>query len=253
MPNDPGMKIELEPIKTRDRTVAETGAMTVAINIFTAPGEALAAIRERPRFWLPLLLTLLGAGLVGFLYMNGVDLAWFYEEQIRLAQPDLTDAQIENVVTAASSTPPVVIASIAAVTSMLAIAILYLLYALYFKIVSLVLKDGVTFKLWFALACWCSLPSLLRAIASAVNLLTNDVSLMPQTALNPLSFVNLFGLESGGTGRADQIAMNLDPTSIWTLVLLIIGYNAWTRKGIALSVVVATAPYLLVIGIALAV
>ena len=232
--------------------MAESSAMTIAVNIFASPREAFAAIREKTRFWLPLMLVLLGVATVTFIYMNRVDIAWFYDQQIRMSNPNLTEAQIEQTVTTVSNMPQSVIAGAAGFTTMLAIAIILLLYAAYLRIISAVLKDGVTYKQWFGLACWASLPGLLSSIATLVNLLTNDVSLMPQMDVNPLSFTNLLGLESAGSGTIDRIVMNMDVTSIWSLVLQVIGYNLWTKKGIPLSAFIATAPYLLIVGIALA-
>lgn len=232
--------------------MAQTSAMTIAVNIFTSPREAFAAIREKTQLWLPLILIMLGTGLTAFVYMNGVDIEWFYEQQIRLSNPDVTDAQVEQTVNAVSNIPQTVLAAIGGLTSMLAIAIILLLYAAYLRIITAVLKDGMTYRQWFGLACWCSLPALLSSIATLVNLLTSDISLMPQTDVNPLSWVNLFGLDSAGSGTIDRIVMNMDVTSVWGIVLLAIGYNAWTKKGIPLSAFIVIAPYLLLVGVALA-
>ena len=87
--------------------MAESSAMTIAVNIFASPREAFAAIREKTRFWLPLMLVLLGVATVTFIYMNRVDIAWFYDQQIRMSNPNLTEAQIEQTVTTVSNMPPV--------------------------------------------------------------------------------------------------------------------------------------------------
>lgn len=232
--------------------MADQSTLTVAVNIFASPNEAFAAIRERTRFWFPLLLILVGLFAVTFIYTNGVDILWSTEQQIRASDPDLTDAQIEQVVAATASIPQTALAVIGAAATVLVVLVIYLLYALYLKIVSAVLKDGILYKQWFGLVAWCSMPALLSSLATLVNLLANDITLMPQTEINPLSFVNLFGLDMESAGTVDQIVANLDITSAWALILTILGYRAWTGKNLALAAFIVTAPYILIVGLAFA-
>ena len=80
-----------QPSKHQGVSMAESSSLAIAMNIFTAPSAAFAALKERPRVWLPLLLLLGGYAAVSFMYMNSVDLGWFMDAQ--LAQnPALTEA-----------------------------------------------------------------------------------------------------------------------------------------------------------------
>jgi hypothetical protein len=231
--------------------MAESSAISTAINTFASPGEAIQAIKESPRFLFPLALIVIAAGIVTFLYMSAVDLEWFFEQQ--LAQnPNVTEAQAAQTGQALGSLPPGALASLLSIFGALSTAIVMLVQALYFKITSLILKDGVVYKRWFSMVCWCTLPSCLGYLATAVNLLTSDVSLMPREKVNPLAFSNLLGLEPMGSGTLDQIVMNLDATTIWSAILMIMAYKAFTGKNLTTSAVVVTLPLLIVVSVAFA-
>jgi hypothetical protein len=233
--------------------VADTSASSIAINILTSPGTAFAAIREKPQFLFPLALLLLGAAVTTFIFTNGVDFQYMMEQQVA-ANPDATDQQIAQagqVGEMLGSLPSAALAAGATVLGVIGAIIAYLLQALYFKVVSLIRRDALTYKLWFSVICFCSMPVLLRYLATVVNLLANDISLMSQTTMNPLAFGNLFGLEAGG-GIGSTILMNLDITTIWSLVLVILAYKAMTGKGIAFATAIVLAPALLFFGISAA-
>ena len=88
----------------------------------------------------------------------------------------------------------------AAVTSASAVvaACIFLIQALYFKIVSAITKDGLLYKQFFALVCWSSMPILLSYLAQIVGLVISDVSLLPATEnLLRLVAAALFGLLLG--------------------------------------------------------
>jgi hypothetical protein len=96
---------------------------------------------------------------------------------------------------------------------------------------------------------WCSLPSLLSSLASIVKLLSSDLSLMPREAINPLSFGNLLGIEpAGALGR---LLANLDPMTLWTVVLLILCYGIFTKRSLAVSAGIVLLPTIALIALAL--
>ena len=104
--------------------------------------------------------------------------------------------------------------------------------ALYYTGVSFATNDGVKFRQWFALIAWCSLPVVFGMIASFVNLLVSDARFLPQEQLNPLSFGSLLALDSEGATIVERILLPLDVTVLWTTVLQILGYQAFTQRSI---------------------
>jgi hypothetical protein len=137
--------------------------------------------------------------------------------------------------------------AIGAVTSSLGLVIVFALYALYLLAVGTVTKAGIKYSQWFGLCLWCALPVLLGLLATIVFLLTNDVRFMAQEALNPLSFGNLLSIEAEGAPTFQRVLLSLDPTSIWSLVLSILGYQAFTRRSIVHAALVVLAPILLIV------
>src|SRR5690606_16674142 len=99
-----------------------------AVNVFTSPGEAFAAIKERPSAWLPILLLIAGIAAVTFVYMTSVDLPWFFETQLEAAaNADLSAEEREQAAERAASVSPLVYAAIGTVTSSVSFLVVSLL------------------------------------------------------------------------------------------------------------------------------
>jgi hypothetical protein len=231
--------------------VAEGSAASIAVNVFTSPSEAFRAIKDKPRVWLPLILLLAGVAAVTFIYMNGVDIQWYFERQLG-ANPRMTEAQAEQAAATVASLPQVGIAASASLAGTAGLVILLLLQALYLKLVGLFTKDGIRYGQWFGLIVWTSLPSLLGYLATLVNLLTNDITLLPQERINPLTFASLIGLGSIGDGTLDQIVMNMGPLTLWSLLLMMLGYRKFTSRSTAAAAAVVLAPTAIIAALAVA-
>lgn len=215
--------------------------MNMIISIFASPGEVFASLKEKPRFLWALLLIMAGAALVQFIYFNGVDIQWFFEQQLA-ANPNTTQQQAEDTVQFISNLPQAGIAVFFALIAAAFTVGAILIQALYFKVISGITKDGLRYKQYFALMCWATMPGLLSSLAQFVRLLTSDVSLMPATEINPLSFWGLLNLEPIGAGTFDQIVMNTDPTTIWSIGLAVLGYKILSGKDWATAAMIALIP-----------
>ena len=53
--------------------------LDLSVALATAPSSAFADLRERPRFWFPLLLVMLSTAGMAFWYYSIVDIEWFKE------------------------------------------------------------------------------------------------------------------------------------------------------------------------------
>jgi hypothetical protein len=229
----------------------ENGASLIAMNVLTAPNAAFPALKERPTLLVPLCLLLLAAFLTTFIYMNGVDIEWLFTSQAQ-GNPEITAEQAERVEQFAEfigSIPQATLAVLFACAAVASVGIVLLLQSLYFKIVTWITRDGISYKHWFSMVAWCSLPSLLSSLASIVKLLSSDLSLMPRGAINPLSFGNLLAIEpAGALGR---LLANLDPMTLWTVALLILCYGIFTRRSLAASAGIVLLPTIALIALAL--
>jgi hypothetical protein len=236
--------------------MSEANNLSKAVNIFAAPNEAFRALKERPTALFPILVLIAGYAIVNFLYVNLVDLDWLNETQIRAAvegNPNVTEAQVQQMVSAASALSPNITGAIGTVFTCIFVVVMMFLPALYLTIVSFATNDGIKLKQWFSLVAWSSLVGVISLIAIVVNLLTSDVTFMPQTEINPIAFASLLGAESAGGGTGAQIVRSLDFTSIWALILTILGYQVFTGRSLFKSAAIVLAPYVVIVAIVLAV
>lgn len=220
--------------------MAESTSAHVLTNIFTAPQAAFAAIKERPNPWFPLLAVVLSTCIVQFTYTQVVDLAWMIDTQLQNTQ--LTAEEREQAVEGALQIPPLAYGFIAAVPAAIAVLVVFAIIALYYTGVSFAMNDGIKFGQWLALIAWCSLPAVLGQIASLVNLAVSDARFMPAERLNPLSFGSLFALDARGATVVEQILLSLDVTAVWSTVLQVLGYQAFTKSSTSRAAIVVLGP-----------
>jgi hypothetical protein len=58
-----------------------------------------------------------------------------------------------------------------------------------------------------------------------------------------LSFGSLIGVDQQGATVVETYLMALDVTVLWSLVLMILGYQAFTKRSTATSAMIVLAPY----------
>ena len=66
--------------------------VALAVALATAPSSAFAELRERPRFWFPLLVMVLSTVVVVYWYYSIVDIEWF-KDTLFGGSPDLNPEQ----------------------------------------------------------------------------------------------------------------------------------------------------------------
>jgi hypothetical protein len=233
-------------------STASLSSASILTDIITAPARAFASIKEQPSVWLPLTIVLVSYCAVSIVYTSSVDFAWLIDQQLQQAQ-NLTDAQREQAVKAALRISPAVYGVIGAVAASIFIPALFALTSLYYTGVSFVTGDGVKYKQWFALACWCAIPIVLGLVAALVHVLAGDARFMRQEELNPFSFGNLLGVDRAGATILHRILLGLDVTAIWSVVLSIVGYQSFTKRSLAFSAAIVLAPLALIIAISAAI
>ena len=227
--------------------MASNSFVTVAVNVFTAPAEAFAAIKERPRIFLPLLLVIATIAASQFLYVQRVDLGWLIDQQIQASGQQISDADRARTVEAVTRLPKPFYGGITAVSTAIVLPIVFALVALYYTIVTFVRGDGVKYKEWFSLIVHCSLPTLLGVIATIVHLLVADARFMPQNEINPLSFGSLFSIHPQGATAVQTILLSLDPTSLWSIALSVLGYQAFSKASIVKATAIVFGPIALIV------
>lgn len=228
--------------------MANTSNLAIATNIFTSPGEAFAAIKERPRVWFPLLILVAAYCAVSVLYLYKVDLAWMLDNQ--MAGANLTEEERTRAVDAAMQLPKGVYIAFGVLSALILYPLLFAIFALYYTGASFFTNTGVKFKQWYSLLAWCCFPFLLGLAATLVYIITGDVRFVGQEGLNPLSFGNLLGIDPTGAPTLQRVLLALDPTVVWTIVLTVLGYQALSQRSILHAATVVLAPYVLIVLIA---
>ena len=128
-----------------------------------------------------------------------------------------------------------------------------LLDAVYFRIVSALLKIDFTLKDWFALSIWSRVPGI---VLNVVVVILGVITLGQQpdseefALLAVKRWVDLPELQSGNFGIDFK---NLDVALAWTIVLQTIGFRMWSGKSPAVSFAIVAAPTLFFTAILLAV
>jgi hypothetical protein len=230
--------------------MANSSYLSILTNIFTAPNEAFAALKERPRVLLPVLLLIVSFSAVSFYYLSHVDIGWFLDNQLRSGNANITDAQREQAVAAAAKLSPLFYGALGALSTNFAVFLIMLVVALYYTFVSFVTSDGVKLRQWFALLCWCALPQVLGQIAQIVNMTINDPRFMLQDSINPLAFGNLLAIDRTGAPIVQRILLGVDVTAIWTLVLQVLGYQSFSKSSFGKAAAVVLGPLALIVVVA---
>jgi hypothetical protein len=214
------------------------------IDIITAPSAAFARIKERPTFWLPLLLILVTTVSVQLGYLMINDPGFVKDTMIEQAtNSDMTQEQRDAIAANLENLGINTLIVIAAVQVVIIIPLILALNAWYLSFMSKFSFSQLSWKHWFSLLCWTGIPGLFAVLASWVVLLTDSNGQVDPLALQPLSVVGLLGLE---TSNATLQQINL--ATLWGMVLVVLGYQQWTQKSLLSSAMITLAPYVLLYG-----
>ncbi len=225
-----------------------TSSLTLLTNIFTSPQQAFQDLREDYPVLLPLLtLILVNAALVLLLF-TFIDFQWYVDHMVEMQAGDLSLAEQKGVRSAFEMMSPNTMGAIGAGTVAIFLPIVFSLQAAYFVIVSNINNDGFEFKQWFSFISWCSLPSLMGALASLVVIFTSSNGQFAPETLNPLSLNALFFNLNAVKGLGAVLA-SIDLSVFWTMTLMTIGYSKWTNKSVPVSFFIILVPYILFYGI----
>jgi hypothetical protein len=219
-------------------------ALTAALA--TAPTSAFNELRERPRFWFPLLvLVLTGAGVV-FWYYSAVDIDWL-KGILFDNNPKYREMTEEQRAAAMSMMTGTTLRWASTVGVVFALPIFFLLQALYLLLAAKITKLPQGFKHWFSLICWCSLPTLLGTAVAAILMLLADNPQISPAVLQQLSLNELvFHVPPEGAGYSLLSSLSIPGFLCWAL--MIIGVRTWSQRSWMFSSVLVLLPIVLIYG-----
>lgn len=219
----------------------------LAVALATAPASAFVELRERPRFWFPLLLLVASTLVTTYWYYSAVDIEWL-KDSMYGNNPDFQKLPEEQrAVMLGMFTRNTMLAS-GLIGATFIVPVVFLLQAIYLLVAAKVTKVPLGFKHWFALSCWASLPSLLTTVVSIIFLSTSDNSQLSMSVLQPLSFNELvFHVPMNGRGYA--LLESLSIPALLTWALMIIGVRVWSGRSWGFSAIFILLPVVVCYGI----
>lgn len=222
--------------------------LAVAGALATAPSSAFAELRERPRFWAPLVLLSLATAAIVAWYYAVVDIDWL-KDLLFGNNPDFQKMPAEARASAMNFVGRKTLMLSGVLGGLMGVPFILLVSALYFMLAANVTKLPIRgLNHWFSFAAWASLPGLLSTAAGAMFLLLRDNDQIPPSALQPLSLNELiFHIPFGAKGQALLDSLNVPGFLSWAL--MIIGVHTWSQRSWLFSSVVTLLPVVLVYGI----
>jgi hypothetical protein len=211
------------------------------IAMFYEPGKAFAALRQRRAAWLPLLLLMLcSAGLLLW-YFKIVDVDWLLDQMFAgikdVAQREKSRSVMSRQVLMVTGM----------VQALVGLPIMFALVGVYFMFIGKIYAKEFTFGAGFALAAWASVPALLTLPLGAIQILLASGGQLGIYELNPLSLNTLLFHRPMGDPMASLLE-SVNVISIWSAVLMVIGFQVWTRVARAVALKVVLIPYVIIYG-----
>ncbi|MCE3262939.1 MAG: hypothetical protein K0R43_2018 [Pseudoduganella sp.] len=208
--------------------------------VFYEPSAAFAALKERPRAWLPLILLYVASLGLMIWYFQTVDMEWMVSNSF---PPDMAAEQREA---AAKTMSRGVMMGMGIAGVLVGTLVVFCLYGFYFWLAGKLASMDLSFKSGFALAAWASLPGLIGVPLMALQIVTSNGQLAFENA-DMLSLNYLLVHAAPHTPWAG-IASALKLTDLWFIALCAIGLRTWTGKSGGTCAVIAALPYLVIYG-----
>ena len=208
--------------------------------VFYEPTAAFAALKERPRAWLPLLLLYLaGIGMMVW-YFQTVDWEWMKAASL---PPDMPAEQREAASQAMSRG---MMMGFGVAGMVIGTLVIFSLYGFYYWLAGKLASMELGFKSGFALVAWASLPSLIGVPLMALQIVTSKGQLALESA--DMLSLNFLLVHAAPHTPWAGIASALKLTDIWVVLLAAIGLRTWTGKSTTTCAIIAALPYVVIYG-----
>lgn len=217
--------------------------MSHLIDIYLQPGKVFAALKDKPTFLVPLLLTIVVGVVVVGLYFAQVDGAWLVD-RMASANPEATAKEVEQM---RKMMPSAQVMGYIGMAGVLVVTLLVtLVVALYYFIAGKIAGHSISFRHSLSLIAWSGMPMLLGGIVGLVGVIT----MTPQTAMESLQVLNIDPLfvELPLDHAWSTFAKGFSLLMPWAIGLAALGWRTWFRTGWGQAVFVAALPYVVYFG-----
>jgi hypothetical protein len=206
------------------------------ISVFTSPGRTFASIAARPTWIQPLVFVLLVTIGVTAIVTPKMDMGSIIRQSIEDSGRELTPEQMDKAVEQGAK-----FAKIGPIIGVVSQPIIFLLLALIFWVVFKLSGGEFSFPASFSVVLHALLPNSLAALLSIPVVMSKSTLSYEQVKAGSFLSSNLGAFAPAGTKHGLlSLLSSIDVFSLWSLVLLIIGYRiaAKVSKGTAIGVVV---------------
>ena len=213
---------------SKTTSISPLGALAT---MFYEPAKAFAMLEPRRYGWLPLVLLMASSIILLMWYFNVVDISWLVEQDIReQANQVMSKGMLQGTTLGGM---------------LIMLPLVTAIVGLYFMLVAKFMSKEFNFGKGFALSAWSSVPGLLLFPLGAIQILMSSNNQLRLSELNPLSVNQLFFHYEMSNPLAGPLDL-IDVTIVWSIVLMVIGFQAWAKVSRTKALLVVLIPYLVV-------
>jgi hypothetical protein len=207
----------------------------LAGRLFGSPRGFFELLAAKPRYALPMWLTLLTSIGLTVWYYAKVDLEWIREISLNSGPgaARMTDAQREQ---AARFMTRGMLTAGAAGGGLFIVLLIHVVEAAWYKLLGRVTRVRQSFRQWFAFGWWTSAPHLVAVVPAALLIALSPTTQMAPGVIAPLSINELF-LNLPLTHPGYQLALQVSVVHLVTLPLTIWGVRIWSGRSWGFSAV----------------
>ena len=220
--------------------------MNNLVKILINPREAYLSLKEDCGMALPIIAVLVFVVISTIFVSSNMDLeAMMQENREAMQASDMPDAQLAMHEEQLIGVSPVVLIAGTVVSASLFYLLILLVHALYLKIVSSITKDGIEFSDWMGFVSWSRIPVIIGSVVIVVvTALSDNVT---QESVSVLSLSHYWQTPNIWFG---VVLAFLDLPLLWSLIIMTIGYSAWTEKSIGTSIGIVFGPFIVILALA---
>ena len=227
-----------------------TSALSALVDIFVDPKKAIEGLDANPSwFWMPLILLIVVPTSAVIYYFYTIDILWVYDQgiiQTAALGIEIPEEAVEQGRKEATASGMAIQNSIGTI---IAPFVIYSIVALYYNIVNkFTMNDTRGFKNWFALAVYAHAPVILATI---VAILYYGVIGDDQMGLEEMQFFSANSLLThlAANEAGSSLFGSITPFTFWTIGLFTVGLMTWTKRTLAKSLMITSAPYVAIYGV----
>lgn len=215
------------------------------VDILAAPNQAFTRLKDKPSWFVPWLVIALLLVTVQIGSFSLIDSEYLLDQLVEQSlQPGVSEsdlrASMQGVVD--NKTALMVSSSLAVSIGML---LVFAITAGYLYLISKFSDHDITYRTWYSLIAWCSVPTIFTAMTAWIVILSSG-GLIDLTALAPLNLNNLLFRSEGDFSG---LLTAFDLMAIWGVILIVLGYKNFTSTSTLNASIVVLTPYVLILAI----